>query len=319
MAFLNCRPSVIAAALLYVERRSRGIIPFWPSMLAKLTGYQVGGDKGPGRAACGASANRSMVGALQPPLHQPALLAPFPGLANARPCPLHPPAPRPQDMSTPELSVAIKAAQRMCGRGGGIPRPVSIPRSLSRSGSAQALANGTSSTSSASSSSGTLLAVPGVVGLAAASVPVVPTTAGLPTTSAAISHGDLAAAVAAAAAAASGISVSPLPATSLATVPITAPIAAPITAPIAAPIAAPLPLAMPAAMLPRAASAERALSTLRQPNGLSGSPTISPPPAPSAGVAVPAQLLQQHLVPLADHAVSAALANGVAAFPAQHP
>ena len=43
MAFLNCRPSVIAAALLYVERRSRGIIPFWPSMLAKLTGYQVRG------------------------------------------------------------------------------------------------------------------------------------------------------------------------------------------------------------------------------------------------------------------------------------
>ncbi|EFN58079.1 hypothetical protein CHLNCDRAFT_142374 [Chlorella variabilis] len=41
MAFLNCRPSVIAAALLYVERRSRGIIPFWPSMLAKLTGYQA--------------------------------------------------------------------------------------------------------------------------------------------------------------------------------------------------------------------------------------------------------------------------------------
>jgi hypothetical protein len=57
MAFLNCRPSVIAAALLYVERRSRGAIPFWPSMLAKLTGYQ--------------------------------------------------------DMSTPELSVAIKAAQRV--------------------------------------------------------------------------------------------------------------------------------------------------------------------------------------------------------------
>jgi len=57
MAFLNCRPSVIAAALLYVERRSRGAIPFWPSMLAKLTGYQ--------------------------------------------------------DMSTPELSVAIRAAQRV--------------------------------------------------------------------------------------------------------------------------------------------------------------------------------------------------------------
>ena len=57
MAFLNCRPSVIAAAILYVDRRDRGIIPFWPTMLAKLTGYQ--------------------------------------------------------DMSTPELSVAIKAAQRL--------------------------------------------------------------------------------------------------------------------------------------------------------------------------------------------------------------
>ena len=60
MAFLNCRPSVIAAAVLYVERRASGIIPFWPSSLAKLTGYQ--------------------------------------------------------DMSTAELSVAIKAAQRMSGR-----------------------------------------------------------------------------------------------------------------------------------------------------------------------------------------------------------
>lgn len=60
ITFLNCRPSVIAAAVIYAERRARGIIPFWPSMLAKLTGYQ--------------------------------------------------------DMSTPELSVAIKAAQRMCNR-----------------------------------------------------------------------------------------------------------------------------------------------------------------------------------------------------------
>ncbi|KAL4532208.1 hypothetical protein Ndes2526B_g08827 [Nannochloris sp. 'desiccata'] len=57
MAFLNCRPSVIAAAVLYTDRRARGVIPFWPTMLAKVTGYQ--------------------------------------------------------DMSTPELSVAIKAAQRM--------------------------------------------------------------------------------------------------------------------------------------------------------------------------------------------------------------
>lgn len=58
--FLNCRPSVVAAAVVYAERRSRGVIPFWPSMLAKLTGYQ--------------------------------------------------------DMSTPELSVAIKGAQRLCCR-----------------------------------------------------------------------------------------------------------------------------------------------------------------------------------------------------------
>lgn len=60
MTFLNCRPSVIAAAMMYAERRNQGVIPFWPSMLAKLTGYQ--------------------------------------------------------DMSTPELSVAIKSAQRLCSR-----------------------------------------------------------------------------------------------------------------------------------------------------------------------------------------------------------
>lgn len=58
--FLNCRPSVVAAAIIYAERRSRGVIPFWPSMLAKLTGYV--------------------------------------------------------DMSTPELSVAIKVAQHLCNR-----------------------------------------------------------------------------------------------------------------------------------------------------------------------------------------------------------
>ena len=38
--FLNCRPSVVAAAVLYAERRLRGCVPFWPSMLAKLTGHQ---------------------------------------------------------------------------------------------------------------------------------------------------------------------------------------------------------------------------------------------------------------------------------------
>ena len=39
ISLLNCRPSVVAAALLYAERRLRGAVPFWPSMLAKLTGY----------------------------------------------------------------------------------------------------------------------------------------------------------------------------------------------------------------------------------------------------------------------------------------
>lgn len=38
--FLNCRPSVIAAAVVYADRRARGIIPFWPSVLAKMTRYQ---------------------------------------------------------------------------------------------------------------------------------------------------------------------------------------------------------------------------------------------------------------------------------------
>ena len=37
---LNCRPSAIAAAVVYAERRARGVIPFWPSVLAKLTKYQ---------------------------------------------------------------------------------------------------------------------------------------------------------------------------------------------------------------------------------------------------------------------------------------
>ncbi len=72
MAFLNCRPSVIAAAVVYAERRGRGIIPFWPSMLAKLSGYQ--------------------------------------------------------DMSTPELSVAIKAAQRLAASAGpSPPRTPTVP------------------------------------------------------------------------------------------------------------------------------------------------------------------------------------------------
>jgi pentatricopeptide repeat domain-containing protein 1 len=75
MAFLNCRPSVIAAAVLYTDRRARGAIPFWPTMLAKLTGYQ--------------------------------------------------------DMSTAELSVAIKAAQRVAARGAGGPAAAAFAPALS--------------------------------------------------------------------------------------------------------------------------------------------------------------------------------------------
>lgn len=40
LSLLNCRPSVVGAAILYAERRLRGAVPFWPSMLAKLTGYE---------------------------------------------------------------------------------------------------------------------------------------------------------------------------------------------------------------------------------------------------------------------------------------
>lgn len=39
VALMKCRPSVVAAAVLYADRRRRGVIPFWPVMLAKLTGY----------------------------------------------------------------------------------------------------------------------------------------------------------------------------------------------------------------------------------------------------------------------------------------
>lgn len=71
LTFLNCRPSVVAAAILYAERRSRGVIPYWPSILAKLTGYQ--------------------------------------------------------DMSSPELTVAIRGAQKLCQQ---IDEPITSTSSL---------------------------------------------------------------------------------------------------------------------------------------------------------------------------------------------
>ena len=119
MTFLNCRPSVIAAAIMYAERRHQGIIPFWPSMLAKLTGYQ--------------------------------------------------------DMSTPELSVAIKSAQRLCSRlqagsGGGSSSPAGIQRTSS----------GLSHSSSGLPHSGSPL-VPASSGLAHAGSGLAHASSGIPT------------------------------------------------------------------------------------------------------------------------------------------
>ena len=37
--FLNYRPSVVAAGVLYAQRRASGQLPFWPSVLATLTAY----------------------------------------------------------------------------------------------------------------------------------------------------------------------------------------------------------------------------------------------------------------------------------------
>ncbi|GMH32210.1 hypothetical protein BSKO_00044 [Bryopsis sp. KO-2023] len=38
-AFLNFRPSVLAAAILYHDRSTRGWVPYWPTSLAQITGY----------------------------------------------------------------------------------------------------------------------------------------------------------------------------------------------------------------------------------------------------------------------------------------
>lgn len=36
--FLNFRPSVIAASIIYYDRFVRGWVPFWPAALARITG-----------------------------------------------------------------------------------------------------------------------------------------------------------------------------------------------------------------------------------------------------------------------------------------
>lgn len=43
-ALLEFAPSVVAAAVLYTERRMRGLLPFWPASLAKLTGLSDTAD-----------------------------------------------------------------------------------------------------------------------------------------------------------------------------------------------------------------------------------------------------------------------------------
>lgn len=187
-------------------------------------------------------------------------------------------------MSTPELSVAIKAAQRMCGRSGGITRPGSVPRSLSRAASTQGLScgnGGTSGSASISSASSTSLSLGPAMPAPAPALPVV---SAPPPTTAAMAHADLAAAVAAMAAA-------------------------------------------PVSVLPRVASAEHALSALRQAtaaaNGrLGGSPSATPQPAPvhhHHAQALPQQLQYAHMgAPAGGHAMSAAMLNGAVPYRAHN-
>jgi len=99
--FLNFRPSVLAAALLYAERRGRGALPFWPAALAQLTGYAHAGT--PELAAAIAAAQRlcERVG-LGPPA------APLP--PPPPPPPLLPPPPPPQTPPPPPASPAPPGA-----------------------------------------------------------------------------------------------------------------------------------------------------------------------------------------------------------------
>ncbi|PNW74754.1 hypothetical protein CHLRE_12g511400v5 [Chlamydomonas reinhardtii] len=116
LSLLNCRPSVVAAAILYAERRLRGAVPFWPSMLSKMTGYH--------------------------------------------------------DMSTPELTVAVRVAQKLsrklvyaqmykaqliqlAGQAGPIAGPVSV---------APELITGPPSASAAAAAAGGSMVAPGMRG-----------------------------------------------------------------------------------------------------------------------------------------------------------
>jgi len=96
--FLNFRPSVLAAALLYAERRGRGALPFWPAALAQLTGYAHAGT--PELAAAIAAAQR---------LCERVGLGPPPAAAPPPPPPLLPPPPPPPQTPPPPLPPASPA------------------------------------------------------------------------------------------------------------------------------------------------------------------------------------------------------------------
>jgi pentatricopeptide repeat domain-containing protein 1 len=100
MQLLNCRPSVVAAAVLYAERRQRGAVPFWPSSLAKATGYQDMGTPELAMAVRTAQKLCRKVRPCPPPPSRPRPLPPCPPppLPPSRPAPLPPPAcaPHPQ-------------------------------------------------------------------------------------------------------------------------------------------------------------------------------------------------------------------------------
>lgn len=88
----------MAAAALQVERRARGLAPYWPSALATLTGYtaQVGARLLSGWA-------RS-VGVRLGHRHPPTGRKPPPAPSQPRPAPLQ---------SRPELAAAVAGAQRV--------------------------------------------------------------------------------------------------------------------------------------------------------------------------------------------------------------
>ena len=183
--------------------------------------------------------------------------------------------------------MAIKAAQRLCGRAGGIPRPASLPRALSRAASTQHLSSSSSSSAGFSNGIGKGLSNGigngigsgignGAASSAAASVGLAPAVG----VSAGMTSSELAAAVAAAAAAAAASPTSlPLSSAGLVTSPVP---------PVG--LASPMPsvsVALPAVTLTRASSEEQALNALRASGGmLARSGSITPPPTSAAAVHV---------------------------------